>query len=145
MLKRVLARAAGACMQVFLWDKRASNCAFSALRGPRAERGGLRGLHVMPDACAVVAGCESGQILMWDLRGGHTPVQALSAHGPARHPLLACFHLRGALGRVPDLAAQAASALRALLVDPCDPRRAAFTLACGWAGARTLRQATQEP
>ena len=122
-------------MQVFLWDRRASNSAFTTLQGPQAGRSGVRGLHVMPDDCAVVAGCESGQVLVWDLRGGHAPVQALGAHGPARHPLLASFHLRGVLARAPSLAAQSASALHSLLVDPGDPRRAAFTLACGWAGA----------
>jgi hypothetical protein len=80
------------------------------------------------------------QVLVWDMRGGHAPVRALGAHGPARHPLLASFRLRDALARVPELASQAplpASPLHALLMDPRDSCRAAFSLACGWAGAHS--------
>lgn len=78
---------------------------------------------------------------MWDVRGGRAATAQLGAHGPARHPLLAAVRLRAALAAVPGLTAQTplpGTALQSLLLDPCDPRRVAFSLPSGWQGERRM-------
>ncbi len=74
---------------------------------------------------------------MWDVRGGRAPTAQLGAYGPARHPLLSAVRLRTALAAVPGLTQQTLlprTSLESLILDPLDPRRAAFCLNCGWQG-----------
>ncbi len=71
-------------------------------------------------------------MLAWDVRGG---AGVLGAH---RHPQLAAVSLRGALARVPGLAAETAvssASVASLVLDPQDPGRIAFHLSSGWSGA----------
>lgn len=81
------------------------------------------------------------QILVWDVRGGRSAAAQLGAYGPAKHPILTAFRVHDALEAVPGLAQQTRIPLRTtvdLLIDPCDPRRVAFSLGCGWHGKSFL-------
>lgn len=72
-------------------------------------------------------------MLAWDVRGG---AGVLGAH---RHPHLASVNLRGALARVPGLTAETAvppATVASLALDARDHSRVAFSLSCGWSGAR---------
>ncbi|KAK9908096.1 hypothetical protein WJX75_002692 [Coccomyxa subellipsoidea] len=142
-----LIAAAGSDGAVALWDKRVHSRSCSKLQGPQ-RTGALLSVQVAPDGRAVIAGSECGQVLMWDVRGGRAPTAQLGAYGPARHPLLASVKLKNSLAAVRGLTHQTylpVTAVRSLTLDPCDPRRAAFSLHCGWHGVLDLVSQQEGP
>jgi hypothetical protein len=81
--------------------------------------------------------CTLPQVVVWDIRVRRCAARQLGAYGPAKHPVLATFRLHDALADVPGLAQQTIIPWRTavtLTSDPCDPRRVAFSLGCGWHG-----------
>ncbi|CAL8463224.1 g2758 [Coccomyxa elongata] len=131
---------AGSDGAVALWDARVAKRPCSVLQGPQ-HTGALQTVQVAPDGRAVIAGSDCGQVLMWDVRGGRAPTAQLGAYGPARHPLLSAVRLRAALAAVPGLTQQTplpGTSLLSLILDPLDPRRAAFCLPSGWQGVLDL-------
>lgn len=126
--------ASGMGGQVFLWDARARSQPSATLHA--AQCGAIYSLQLEASGQVVLGGTQSGEVKAWDLRGGSSSTMRFggTVH---HHPLLASVNLRHALTAVPGLARQTAipsSAVQSMQLDPCDPRRLAFHLACGWSG-----------
>lgn len=125
--------------QVFLWDLRCSGAPVSTLTS--LQGGAVNAVHVLENGQAVLAGTQSGDIKVWDVRGGCGG--ALRFGGVLHHhPMLACVNLRAALGQVAGLAEQAGGVpscrIHSMAIDPGAPARVGFHLGCGWSGVLDL-------
>ncbi|KAK9832405.1 hypothetical protein WJX74_009000 [Apatococcus lobatus] len=136
--------AAGASRgRALLWDMRAPKAPQCWLTADRlgASIGHVHCLEATHDGKCLVAGCRSGEILVWDLRGGSRGGVSFGGSGPVRHPLMQATHLVRACQRVADEDAPAflgCAALQTLSLDPADDHRCAFQLGCGVAGVLDL-------
>ncbi|KAK9868575.1 hypothetical protein WJX84_006287 [Apatococcus fuscideae] len=129
--------------RVVLWDLRAPNGPQCWLAADRltAATGHVQSLEATRDGKCLIAGCRSGEVLVWDLRGGSGAGLRFGGSGPVRHPLLQATNLGLACSKVPGLTVHAGappSRLHTLCLDPADDHRCAFQLACGWAGVLDL-------
>jgi hypothetical protein len=129
----------GPAGQVFIWDARAAGPPAATLQSTRG--GAVVSVALIEGNSLAVAATASGDVKVWDLRGGSGG--ALRFGGvPNHHPILTAVDLRTALSRVPGLAEQAGrvpvASIHSMSLSPSAPHRAAFHLGCGWSGILDL-------